>query len=485
MQHLIKHPWVDLHMSKPIMKNTAQLRLISRTDSFSDSRSMFGIPQLQGAGEGGGSGPEEMVHNMQVRAIQQSGHMLGHSNSMNAADMLRWRDIAFNADPENTYGDPSSAAVAAAGALKRMSDSGLDGPDGRRPSMASAARLAAGCSPRTPVAGSPAMSRADSGMLFAGGGGPGASGESFGSRPMSREELFASLQASAQRLNRSGSFTSQRSSSQASPSPLAAAAVPGTTSYSHRPGSPNGSPLSRSQSSSLAVSPQNAVQIRQGSASGTPPSHHLSSGKPAAVGYGGMASQQDAVMNDLSKLRTSGDSSAGTLPQYKISGSGTGAGGGSIYRPQQPAPPGLQRSVGGAAPFSPSRLSTSFTMPSSPMAGRQVPASGAAAGIPRMMRPAPPEIALSPSGASPRTNSFSMRAAGGLSPVHSPNSSPSGGGMMQAPVPMVADTRLGVASPRSLDDEMDAIMSQAESNSSNGGTPTGGIFGGIKKVFGS
>ena len=59
---------------------------------------------------------------------------------------------------------------------------------------------------------------------------------------------------------------------------------------------------------------------------------------------------------------------------------------------------------------------------------------------------------------------------------------------MQAPVPMVVEGRGGVPSPRSLEDEMDAIIAASaavdDDGSSAVGVPKGGLFGGIKKVFG-
>ena len=59
---------------------------------------------------------------------------------------------------------------------------------------------------------------------------------------------------------------------------------------------------------------------------------------------------------------------------------------------------------------------------------------------------------------------------------------------MQAPVPMVVEGRGGVPSPRSLEDEMDAIIAAAaavdDGGSSGAGASKAGLFGGIKKVFG-
>ena len=470
---LIEHSWVTGLMKYPVLKNPASLRLhISRHDSFSDTRSAFGMPEHQSVAHGNGSnyGPEEMVYNMQVQAIQQSGNMLGHSNSMNAADMLRWRDIAFNADPESSYGDVAAAAVAAmalAGKAGRKSDGGIDiGADGRRQSLSAAARMAVGCSPRLLTGGgisSPSISRNNS--LLQPGGAPGLlSGNSFS---MSREELFANLQASAQRLNRIGSFTQQQQQpsnhvdSRSGGGSSSAAMHLNLVSGSQHPISPR-----------LSHTPQHPGLYKRSQSSSLVDSPPLSPSRMAP----GRAPSGGGVSPD-SGMRSSGDPP--TSP-HKVSGGGSS-------RPMQQQQQQQQQQVGlrGAitspsgmlAPHQlmPSRLmSSSFSVPSSPMAH----ASGS--GGPNRLaqfRPAPPAGPPSfPGGVSPRSSSFNVKSTMGGPAV--------GGNIdaMQPPVQMVVEGRdslLGFS--RNLDDEMDAIMSAAGGT----GAPKGGLFGGMKSVFGS
>ena len=523
---MIDHPWVTVHMKAPVQRMPASLRLLTRTDSFADSRSAFGVPHNPSSGTGGGGGvlggsgggPAEMMHHLQVQAVQQSGRMLGHSSSLNAADMMRWRDIA---DPEAGYGDPVTgvAVPAAATAVKRQSDSGLEGPDGRRPSFAAAARLVSGVSrTMSPAMLSPAMSRNNSGIATAAGGDP------FGSpRPMSREELFASLQASAQRLNRSVSLSTRL---QTPPSPshgggatggnaaaTTAAASPPLSPVRAMQRSPTGG-FQRSQSSTLTdggsqgASPRGGAgsvpQRPGGSVNGVPPPaspHHAMAQTPPSPSRSGAHPQES-----LGWLRTSGDNVLSQQSPAGGSGSGGGGSGGSGgHRPQPPALMGgsIHRGIGHqAAPFSPSRLSTSFTTPNRGMAGLAaaaavacqppsqrlvIPSSGSGT---RMLRPSPPPDSASPTGTSPRSNSFSARAAHYhlAAAAAAAVASVGGGGAMQAPVPMVVEGRGGVPSPRSLEDEMDAIIAAAaavdDGGSSGAGASKAGLFGGIKKVFG-
>ena len=389
--------------------------------------------------------PEEMVHNMQIQAVQQRGNMLGHSNSLNAADMMRWRDIAFNADPENTYGDVAAAAMEAMALAGRKSDGGADaGIDGRRQSLSLATRMAVGCSPRLPpssVISGPPISRNNSSFQT---GSPG----NFSA--MSREELFASLQASAQRLNRIGSFTQQQQHSSRANSPSAGGSSHHWTSASgsQQPKSPH-SPqhpglFQRSQSSSLVDSPPLSPS-------------RMAPGRPPSGGG----------ISDVSVLRAYGDS-----PHMATSG---GGGRGPLQHPQQQGGLRTSPSLGpaGVAPhhMMPSRLnSSSFSVPNSPMVQLSGPS-----GLNRLsqLRPVPPDgMPLSPGGVSPRTSSFSAKMATRGGSVGSSD-------VMQPPAQMVIEGR-DFSLPRDLDAEMDAIISAAEGAPRG---PDGGLFGGIKNAF--
>ena len=71
--------------------------------------------------------------------------MLGQSHSLNAMDMLRWRDIAgaMNFEESDDSYDPSSAAFSMSSAVpKRKSDGGDQPlPGSRRASIAAAAQI--------------------------------------------------------------------------------------------------------------------------------------------------------------------------------------------------------------------------------------------------------------------------------------------------------------------------------------------------------
>ncbi|GAX74015.1 hypothetical protein CEUSTIGMA_g1465.t1 [Chlamydomonas eustigma] len=489
VQQLITHPWVAIHMQQPKPKVPPSLRILTRTDSYTEPR-MFAPPEISGGESGSGNGPEEEVRSLQVRAVQLGGRLIGQSNSLSAVDFLRWRDIAFNANPEDLYGDPAAAAIAAvaASAVKRKSDGHENPLDGRSPSLATGSRLILSSgAPRTPTPGSPLHSRSNSLLL---------NGDLTGavSKPMTREELFANLQASAVKLSRSGSFNNSISNSPrhqqlqqqqqqvqrpGSPSPPSSSSLLGHSQLTSRPASPAGSSSSpqttimmtslvkRSLSSSLAKVPssQNLAIERQGSSNGTSPKQ-LSPTTSMLLPtdqelYGGTnPGSSESQMQQL----PSPSSAAAALK---------GPGSNSFRKHDQ-----YMRSV--TTPFSPSRLSTSFTTASLSPGSQHGSAGGVSAGklasplaarslwpVPRAA-PQPPLLS-----SSPRSTSLTRASHA----IHEPPAI----AIMEEEAVLLRPLPLGPAG--NVEKQMESLMLDPPSSPSKSPTRSG-ILNGIKKVFG-
>ncbi len=76
MQQLVEHPWISVHMKQPVARPTDRIRLINRTDSYTDARN-FGHGMQETVMSPGGTQkpqasalnePEEALRPMQVRA---------------------------------------------------------------------------------------------------------------------------------------------------------------------------------------------------------------------------------------------------------------------------------------------------------------------------------------------------------------------------------------------------------------------------------
>lgn len=220
VQQLAEHPWVLSHIKQPFMRRHAALRVMNRADSFVEPRSvgMGGGGARQDSGDS--SGPEEMLQHLQLRNVVAGGKLGGMhmSNSMTAADMMRWRDIAFAHGNESTdsYSLPTAAACAGPlSAVKRKSD-GHDEGSSRRESFAMAGvpmppalsrpnsgiSIAAAAAAAAAVPGSPSHAVGQGTVLYQ-------SSDSYSPRGMTREEVFANLQASAAQLNRCAAMSLQ------------------------------------------------------------------------------------------------------------------------------------------------------------------------------------------------------------------------------------------------------------------------------------
>lgn len=124
VHQLYAHPWIKAHTAAAPLRNAA-LRALGflRADSFSGFRNVTmgdsdsevagmhadsalsspgGGSCTEGGAAGGGAAARDVPNGGAALAMHalQHGRMLGHSNSANAVQMLRFRDIALMADPQ-------------------------------------------------------------------------------------------------------------------------------------------------------------------------------------------------------------------------------------------------------------------------------------------------------------------------------------------------------------------------------------------------
>ncbi len=414
----------------------------------------------------------------QVRAVQQNGRMIGQSSSLSAADFLRWRDIAFNADPESRYGDPAGAAAAAL-AQKRKSDG--FGEDEARVSRAPSASLTASAFQRMSLmsaggVGSPAHSRTGSFVV------------PDSPRQMSREELFANLQASAQKLNRSSGSLKSGDLQFAGSSGLRPTQL-------HVPQSPVGSPIGGSSPLGRGLPSMQSDGAMRSGGSMTYNKSHSTLGPMQKSGPSGssgsavnnrqlMAEGKEALRSLMASSDNNDEGSLFDLPPTSPmeSAAFSRSPGSPINRiPENRSGtvnmnnsqrPVLNAAAAGSSsyrrsatqPFMPSRLSTSFTtqqqqQPGSPVSRQVAP-----------LMPAPPASPQSHASVSPRTNSFSSKSgSSALSPTRISN-------------------KEAVVGNR-LEQQMDALLNESNrtssmsSKGSQQGSPGAGT-GLFKKVFG-
>lgn len=241
VQRLIEHPWIVTQVQQRTRVRQA-VRAFGRhmrsVESYVEPRScrIQSVEQQSML-----AGLEATVRDIQAKEVQHRGRMLGHSYSLNAKDMMRWRDVAFNADPTGTHFQQLVEAVAP----KRRSDCGQDqaSPLSRRQSFAMAAGMLGMGSPMA-AALAAAATFVDQSTEFARVSGGLRTRAGLPALPpehtMSRQEIMASLQASADKFNRQ--LSCGASWGTVSPTKIASMA-PGTTSFLSRSPAPNSTSL--------------------------------------------------------------------------------------------------------------------------------------------------------------------------------------------------------------------------------------------------
>ncbi|KXZ53086.1 hypothetical protein GPECTOR_8g78 [Gonium pectorale] len=478
VQQLSEHPWVVSHMKQGVM-NTARRQLV-KTDSFVEPRQLG----FRGSNMPADSTPQpnskEAPRPLQASSASVGGRFLGHSSSMSAMDGMRFRDIHL----DSVTGGMAAAADEALSAVKRVSDG--DGTTGGRPSAAGGRVSRAGTARNSGAGGLTRMNSLSSVAAAATAGAVAAAvaaADEAAKRPMTREELLASLTAppGSRNLAVMRSFTSGRSS-------------PGIQGHAsprqHQPARTSGSggrSLSPAPSSPLA---------RSGSV------HDYHQHHPPGVGYqpgGGLLASPDLGL-DMSRLRVdtapSGPSSGGAPHSPK---------GVSQLRPQPPqAPSPTARGLKTGSPLIPSRLSQSFTSPVSPLAsaGSITHQTGAPS---RLGLPSNSGATNSSQSGAPPTVVAAAAAAAARHPHHNgamPTSLDHAGGMyssggaavsggLHSPrhlqvSPLAPASPRGV-SPRELPGERDDPEASpgdgASSSSISSGSIKKGLFGSFKKVF--
>lgn len=400
------------------------------------------------------------MRNLQLQAVQHGGRMLGHSASLSATDTMRWRDVHF----ENTHGESNFGTVMAA-TPKRKSD-GHEAATSKRVSQANAFLQQQSQVPRV----SSGIRIAPDGSLMLE-----PSQGSF-TRPLSREELIASLQASAQRLQqRPNGFNKPMPVQPGSPmapqrvAQVADMRMPVQRSHSLMSQDAAARAMLQQQlfAGGAAAGPPGSVQrnmptnMSPRSQGGAPPGRMGASPmEGVSTSHGGYGSPAITdLQNDLSRLRTGSESSMSS-PQLQMRQMQM------QYRPQPPASPRQQEGVlrgakSPAAPLVPSRLSASFTAAQSPLANR-MPLGTSNLGVLTQIPPSPPGSA-GPTSPNTMVRQSSMRTAS------------------SNVIPEPMDTG-SLSHATSADQEMaDADTSY---DGSKGPKASKGIMGAIKKVFG-
>lgn len=496
----MEHPWIIGHVtSKPAPKKAHEgLDVQRRVDSFVDPR-MLG---MMGKGADAFSDEDEdeeedasyeptmvTAANAKIKMLQQGGHLLGpRSMSVTDASAMRWRDIAFaRAEPGQAgefggtgYASQEAAVAAAAAAVVRplrRSDGEDSSPSSRRASYARP--------PGAVIPATGALSTSGTLIVPVPGGGTQVvyqSSDSYdspyaGARPMSRDELLASLQPSS----RSGSFSGRAGS------PLAATgAGAGVNAIAGSPGSFTNAMAGRRSGNGnipgIAASPRSFTSRLCTSSSGpaqpgSPPGSQGSSasGGMAAVGSRSALSQSGVQRSPLSVSASASRSMNGSPMGMSAVGRQS-----ALHRSVGPTSPD-------ALPVELARLTTSE--PHSPSRGPQSPPAGGLRPQPPSGRSGPSRMSSTSSHTAPNSPGSTSRlvrfqppsgvavdgdalmvAGGSVGGGRSPTS-PSSPGMVRPSFGMGDASRLK-GGTLDLDNMLDEDANGKKS----------GLFGGLKKI---
>ncbi|KAG1679455.1 hypothetical protein FOA52_007747 [Chlamydomonas sp. UWO 241] len=212
---LLEHHWIGSVMKPAVPRRPEFMRMRMRAESFKERA----VPAASAAG--GDETPAQALEDMRITDMQTD-RTLGHSKSLNAAAMMRWRDAAFNANQEGAVAFDFPEGVQP---LTRASDGGDSASNSRRSSFASSVApgtpgghvathgTSSGFSPAAVAAALARgdLSRQNSGLMSPGGGGgwnvQGGSMQMSGMMSplpvaQSRDEMIRSLQESAKKLDR-------------------------------------------------------------------------------------------------------------------------------------------------------------------------------------------------------------------------------------------------------------------------------------------
>ncbi|KAG2453438.1 hypothetical protein HYH02_001661 [Chlamydomonas schloesseri] len=352
VQQLAEHPWIVSHMKQSVLAPAR--RQLVKTDSFVEPRQL-GFRGSTAPGAGDSSVPsKEPPRPLQVSSVAQGGRFLGHSSSMSAMDGMRFRDIHL----DSVTGGMASAATEALKAVKRVSDG--DGTTGGRPSAAGGRVSRAGTA-RNSGTGQAPLSRMNSmsaqavvaaaaAAMASGSFGGGLHGEDspMGGRPLTREELYASLTAPTGARGSpvlARSFTAGR----ASPAPQQMAPLPASAARKSGGGGLNSAGSSLSGQAHGASASHGAAEL----------AHDLSRLRVDSAASGGGSVAGPSISASGAMPYSPGKSSSGIRPSP----------------PQAPSP--TARGLRTGSPLIPSRLSQSFTSPVSPLAAGSNTSSGA------------------------------------------------------------------------------------------------------------
>ncbi|PNH12764.1 putative spindle assembly checkpoint kinase [Tetrabaena socialis] len=404
-----------------------------------------------------------------VASVAAGGRFLGHSNSMSAVDGMRYRDIHL----DSVTGGMASAAVAALSAVKRLSDG--DGTTGGRPSAAGGRVSRAGTARNSGAGG---LSRMNSMSAAAAAAAVAAEDSPKSGRPMTREELLASLTSSSgSRSPLMRSFTAGRASPSAQP-PLAL-----QHSLNRKSGCGGGG------GAGGAGAGQGAYGGTQSPGRPSPLAHHSGAAAPPPGAGGASGSSGSDVAPDFSRLRVDAGPGAAAPSGGSFSSSGAPPSPKLATTPIRPSPPQAPsptaRGLKSGSPLIPSRLSQSFTSPVSPLAS--------ASGVPHQL---PSRLGLPSNSGAVGQGVSQGGGVGGAARPQQPSGAPPNvevpllsAAMLAASAAAMSSPRVasGSPSPRELPGDRDPELEDDSSSWSSGGTkspaPGKGLFGSFKKVF--